>query len=659
MSKEWIRNVTTGIPDNETSWVRLPQTYSDVTTSREIVEHRFDQTSEFAQNAYESAVLFKDKLGELIKSLDEYEVPEITVDVPDISYPNVRPIKTIGDSGIPSIVWPSNTTSPLSLQELPDIPGVNVDLPPLVTPRYNDIAPPEIGEVQSPVTPTIKRVPLPVEPSYTMPTEPVVTDLTIPAPPVIEVPTFDDTLEVIEDNLCLPSGFNWEASPYSSEIWESFLQKVLKGLNEGGTGLSPEVEQAIYNRALYRQQLQNDRAIRDAENYYAAKGFNLPPGAVASRVQEVFIEIQRANTEINEKIAIGQAELAQKNEHFYVEMARQAEVVLREFFSAQENRMLEAAKSTILMGVELFKAHLSRQGLKLEVYKARLTVFVENVRATLAKVEIYKAEVEATIAASNLQRTRVELYTAQVGALETLGRFYSIRLQSVEIAQRIENTKIDIFKIEAEVYSAKLAAEKNKVDIFGALNDAERTKAMTYGEQVRARVAELEASKIEFELQVQKLNAVVQANSAELERYKSELTSYNIQVDSKAKEVGAHVEAYKAEISAYIAESGSYDSYYSAKIKESELALQEAKMNLDLQVAAISARNSSFVAIKQLQLGSTEGVMNVSSQLTASALTAVNASASYGYSGSENFGHQFSYGAQISENHSIPHDPPQ
>jgi hypothetical protein len=123
--------------------------------------------------------------------------------------------------------------------------------------------------------------------------------------------------------------------------------------------------------------------------------------------------------------------------------------------------------------------------------------------------------------------------------------------------------------------------------------------------------------------------------------------------------VGANVDAYKAEISAYIAENSSYDSYYSAKLKEAELALQEAKLNLDLQVSKISAQNQSFQAIKKLQLGATEGVMNVSSQLTASALTAVNASASFGYSGSENFGHQFSIGAQISENHSIPHDPPQ
>lgn len=659
MSQQYISDVTEGKPNNTDSWVRFPTTFSGVSSSKSLVESRFDKTAELAETSFENALAFKNRLEDLIKDLNAYEIKPIEVDKPEINYPNVKPIKTIGDSGIPAIVWPSNEATAPSLEDLPAIPEIDTSFPPLVSPEYNDIPQPDIGGVESPSTPLINRIPIPEEPTYTLPDEPTITDLEIPTPPSLVIPDFEATLEVIEENLCLPVGFNWESSQYNSEIWETFLQKVLKGLNEGGTGLAPEVEQAIYNRAIYRQQIENDRAVRDAENYFATKGFTLPPGAVASRVQEISIEILRANTDLNEKIAIGQAELAQKNEHFYVEMARQAEVILREFFNTQENRMLEAAKTTVLMGIEVFKAYLNKQSLNIEIYKAQLLVYAEKVKATLAKVDIYKAEVEAVIAASNLQRTRVELYSAQVGALEVLGKFYNTRLQSVELAQQIENTKIDIFKIEVEAYSAQLAAEKNKVDIFSALNEAERTKAMTFGEKVKARVSELEAKKVQLEIQVQRLNAVVQLNSAELNRYNSELTAYSIQVDSKAKEVGANVEAYKAEISAYIAESSSYDSYFSAKIKEAELALQEAKLNLDLQVAEISAKNDSYQAIKKLQLGATEGVMNVSSQLTASALTAVNASASFGYSGSENFGHQFSIGAQVSENHSIPHDPPQ
>lgn len=659
MSQQWITDVTKGVPNNANSWVRIPDSYSGVKSSKDLVEGRFDKTAELAGIALENALAFKDKLDTLITDLDKHKVDLIKVDVPDIDYPNVKPIKTLGDSGIPSTVWPSNTARVPFLRDLPTPTGVNTDLSPLVGPEYADIQQPIIGDVERPTTPLINRVPTPEEPPFRIPIEPVITDLAVSPPPSLGIPEFEATLEIIEENLCLPTGFNWESSPYNSEIWETFLQKVLKGLNEGGTGLAPEVEQAIYNRAVYRQQIENDRAVRNAENYFAAKGFTLPPGAVASRVQEISIEILRANTDLNEKIAIGQAELAQKNEHFYVEIARQAEVILREFFSTQENRMLEAAKTTVLMSIEVFKAYISKQSLQIEIYRSHLLTYTESIKATLARVDIYKAEIEAVIAASNLQRTRVELYSAQVGALEVLGKFYNTRLQSVELAQKVENTKIDIFKIEVEAYSAQLAAEKNKVDIFSALNEAERTKAVTFGEKVKARISELEAKKIQFELQVQQLNAVVQSNSAELERYNSELSAYSIQVDSKAKEVGAYVEAYKAEISAYIAENSSYDSYYSAKIKEADLAIQEAKLNLDLQIANISAKNDSFQAIKKLQLGATEGVMNVSSQLTASALSAVNASASFGYSGNENLGHQFSYGAQISENHSIPHDPPQ
>lgn len=658
MSGQWV-SATVGGPDNKTSWVRPVETYAGVGSSWELVNQRFDTTAEFSQTAFSIAKSYIDRLEGLIKELEAYQVPEIEVDRPDIDYPNTRPVKKFGDSGLHQIVWPTNTATTPHLSPLPPITGVDTDLPQLISPTYTDIASPTIGDIASPVTPVISRQPIPAEPEYPNPVAPVISDLVVREIPKLHIPGFEDTLEIIEENLAVPDSFNWEASPYNSEIWDTFLQKVLKGLNDGGTGLSPEVEQAIYDRAIYRQQLENDKAVRTTENYFSAKGFTLPPGAVARRVQEISIEVLRANTDLNEKIAISQAELAQKNEHFYLEMARQGEIILREFFSSQENRLLEAAKVTVSLGIEVFKSYLSKQGLKLEIYRTQLAVYVEKIKAVLAEVELYKAEVEAVVASSNVQRTQVELYTAQVGALEVLGKFYNTRLQAVEVAQRIENTKIELFKVETEVYSAKLAAEKNKVDIFSALNEAERTKAITFGEKVKARISELEVKKLQFDFQVQQLNAVVQSNTAELERYKSELSAFNTQVDSKAKEVGANVEAYKAEISAYIAENSAHDSYFSAKLKEADLALQEAKLNLDLQVATINTRNDAYVAIKKLQLGGTEGIMNVSSQLTASALTAVNASASYGYTGSEGFGHQINYSAQISENHSIPHDPPQ
>lgn len=656
---DWIDGITAGEPNNTDAWVRMGSQYAHVGSSWKLVTDRFDKTSAFAEQAFSLSKGYQEALEGILHNTNEYKTPEIIVAFPEILYPEIELPETLKERKLFPIKWPIENVLKPELNSLPEIQGVHVPSGGLVPPVYIDPVVPEIGEHSPPEKPFISGPPIPEAPDFIVPPVPVIQDFTVPSIPSLEIGDFDGVLRSIEEDLVTPEGFDWKSSTYNSEIWDTFLSKVLYNLRNGGTGLAPDIEQAIFDRAKYRLQIERDNLLVQAENYFSSKGFNLPPGAVAQRVLMASVEMFRADNDLNEKIAIEQAELAQKNEHFILELALKAEMVLREFFNFCENRLLEAAKTTVLMGIEILRSHISRQQLYLEVYKAELLVFTERVKVVLAKVDIYKAQIEAVKVASDVQRARVELYTAQIGALETLARMYSARLQGAKIQQEIEQLKIEVFKAETEAYSVALSAEKNKIEIYTAQIEAEKTKAITFGEKVKARQGEIEAKRIELEIQVATLNASVQKNNAELDRYKSELSAYGIKVDSKAKEVGANVEAYKAEVSAYLASVSSQDSYFSMKTKEADLRLQEARIKLEKQIAEIKAQSEAFLAIKRLQVEGTSGVMNVSSQLTASALTAVHASANFGYSGSESLGHQFSYGANISESHSIPHDPPQ
>ena len=68
-------------------------------------------------------------------------------------------------------------------------------------------------------------------------------------------------------------------------------------------------------------------------------------------------------------------------------------------------------------------------------------------------------------------------------------------------------------------------------------------------------------------------------------------------------------------------------------------------------IAEIDSITKSYTAVKELQLKGAEGIMNVGAQLTASALNAVNASASIGFSGASSSSESSSESQSISENH--------
>lgn len=653
-----IEGITNGEPDNETSWVRLPDRVDAIGSPWSLVEGRFDKTAEFAQDAFKYTKDYIDRLAALMEELEDYDSGDIDVDMPEIAPIGATARPSMSDLNLDTS-WPANTSIKPVLEDLPDIPDVQFPDLSVTPPVYTTYEPPTIGAVEEPTKPAISTMAVPSAPDYKLPSIPNLGTIVLPNPPSISIPVFDADLTEILEELPVPKDFNWSSSVYNSEIWDNLLVKVVDGIVNGGTGLSPEVEQAIFDRAKYRQIMSNDKAYREVEKYFSSRGYRLPPGAMAAQLAQITAEILLADTDLNNSIMIEQAKLAQDNTHFMLELGRQSEIILRDFHNAQENRLLEAAKVAVSASIDILNAYISRQNIHLEVYKTKAAVYRDRLQAILAEVDIYKAQLEGARITADIQKVQIDIYSAQVAAVEILVRMYNAQLEGVKIFSTLESLKINIFKAETDAYVAQLSAEKNKVDIYTAQIDSERVKAQTYGEQIRAHIALIEAEKTKLETRLAKVNAAAQKNAAELERYKTELRTYEVQIDTKAKEIGATTDMYRAEVTAYAAETEAVNSYYSVKLKEIDAAIAAANFKLQKEVATMSTKTQAYVSLKELQVKGTEGVMSVGAQLAASALSAVSASASYGYSGSTGLSHNFSYGASISENHSIPHDPVQ
>jgi len=611
-----------------------------------------DQTGQatfYADQSFTIAQTYIDNLTDLLNGL----VPPSTSEI-DISLPTFSPLNY---SARPSLVkvslpddWPVNTAVAPSWLELPSFSTVTFPVLSVNPPVWVNPDVPTANVIAEPGTvPAIDPISTPTAPSIVLPSPPTLEDILIPAAPSITLPVFDT--ELPSATIDEPAPFVWGEPNYVSDIWTDLLAKVLDGIQNGGTGLDASVEAEIYQSLLDRQIEENERLYTEANDYYSARGFTIPVGALSGRLSEANMQISRNNSNASREITRSQAELAQKNTHFILDLGHKLEVVIRNFFTEGTNRLFEANKISAQNAIDIYNTFVAKYNLDIQQYETESKVYEARIRAALIEVEIFKSQIEGAKVTAEVQKSLVDIYRVQLQAVESQMNLYVSEMQGAKILAELEALKLEQYKIETQAYIARLDGEKAKFSLYEIRVKAEGEKARTYGEQVKAYAIEVDAKKAEITAQTAQATLVLDQNKQEVLRYQSELDAYKIEIQAKLSETEAVVAGFRAETDAYNAETSAQSAEYTIKIQELQARIEEARFNMQKAVAEVEAVTNGYTAIKQLQVEGTSGIMNVGAQLTASALNVVNTSLSYGYNGSESLSEGWSHGESISESH--------
>lgn len=210
------------------------------------------------------------------------------------------------------------------------------------------------------------------------------------------------------------------------------ITKLITVIEEGATGLDPVVEQAIFDRARSRQETDNLRLYTEAENYFAARGFEMPTGALSAKLQEINIEITRNNSNLNNDVMIEQAKLAQSNFQFVV----------------------EKGASVVTSMVELgFKSVIDYNKGTIEAFIAQLEAYKQEISTVLTKIDaqakVYSAEAE-------VYKSCAQVDNADISAQVEIAK---ISLQEAELRANLELKQVDI-ELEAamKLHQLQIAA---------------------------------------------------------------------------------------------------------------------------------------------------------------------------------------------------------
>ncbi len=176
----------------------------------------------------------------------------------------------------------------------------------------------------------------------------------------------------------ITAALQWVESVHDTTLYTLLINRLTTDLQAGATGLDPTVEAEIFARALARQNIEEDKAQTEIEEYFSSRGFDLPPLAMAARLQEHLNARTMRTADLNGKILVEQAELAQKNSQFAIGIAEKLEGTLRVYTDKRNDRNLDFAKAFAANVIAIYAA--SVDGYKAEAeMKAKIAEAMANI----------------------------------------------------------------------------------------------------------------------------------------------------------------------------------------------------------------------------------------------------------------------------------------
>ena len=410
---------------------------------------------------------------------------------------------------------------------------------------------------------------------------PTLTEHEVPEKPVVQIPVFnalaptdditppDDYVERMEAAYqsiapsmrnAIDAHMDGLLARYNPRYHEQLtaLEDKLETYLEGGTALSPAVENQIQERAKAKVNAEYLRVHKTVYADAAKRGLMLPDGVLNASLQEARQAASNNLAAMASEIAIKQAELEQQNLQFAIQMTQNlrlavisAAVSYHGSLVALNGQALDYAKTVLSAMIEVYNSLVKAFTAKLELYKTEAQVFESRVRGALAVVEIYKAEIDALEALINVDKAKVDLYRSRIDALQLLANVYKSKVEAIVSQAAVEKMKIDLFGAQVQAFGVEAQAKSAEWQGYSAALNGQEARLRAYGEKVRAFVARFDAYRTRIQAKATQLEAITSHNRNITAQYATAVQAYSAQVDASAKVASVQVEHNRAQLSAF------------------------------------------------------------------------------------------------------------
>ena len=607
----------------------------------EIVSSEIDASRDAAVAALEAA-------NTVIGQLGAYTPPPLPVPLEpptlDFSFNGDFDLPPVNASSFGSVIAPNFGSAPgvsirgITVPTIPDfVPTVqNITVPPPPVLVLPDVP------TDAPEAPTLS---FPDRPEFGVLVPPQLVDITIPTLDLPDLPDYNPEVPVFNEPVP-PTGINWSEPGYVERIIDEVEAKLQEWLGpNNGTGLTPIVEQNIFDRGAEREDQISRQAVSEATQEFASRGYTLPPGVMLKRLDAIRAERDLKKQGLNRELVIEALNIEIQNIRFAIEQGINTERLFIELHQAAMQRAFEVARLTVewqiqlyQISVEIYRARVEQVRLETEVYRAR-------VDAWIAEISAYEALVRAEQAKADVNRALVDSYSAQIDARVSLINAYATEIEAEKVRIDAYVAEVQAYGEEVDAYSARVNAERTKADIYNSQITAEVSKAGIIEAESRAYAAEVSG----ITAGVQAQEAAVQADAARaralLDGYVAQVQGAVATTQASVSAIEAAVAAYQGDTSRFVAQANAEEARNRAETAAWEAGLRGQLEFYSTQVQRWSVELEGIVRSTEISLEALRAAGQYSSTIAAGALAALNVSASIsgngGLSASGNLGESY------------------
>jgi hypothetical protein len=535
-----------------------------------------------------------------------------------------------------------------------DVQPLEVDSPPPFEGRRPDVnldfdKPDPVTDTK-PVSPPLSTVVIPDSEDVDNLEIPLVPSLheIIPKPiDPAEFPTFTATLD---DAPTAPSPeLAYTEQPYSSDLLD-LLKARMEALAQGpSTGLSADVEQAIWDRGRAREDAIGVRKMQEVHRAFRSKGWMMPPGAEITGELDAAQEAIDKSSGFSRDVMIKQGELEQSNFQFSLQQAIQFESILLNNYNTGAQRALSAATATLQATIDLFEAVTGLFDAKTRAFVAHAQVFEQLVKAALAKLEEQRIYLEGQKLIGELNLQILEAYKVQLEGIQTVVSVYIAKMEGAKTQASVNETIVKQYGEEVEAFKSVHQAKAVEWDGYGKQVGAELGKAEIYKTDADAYSSIIDGYKAGTDARVQVKGMEIRINAElPLEEFKAKTEAFAAATQGIAEKLRGLAAVYDADARMYSADVQGEAADVAAQADVYRANTQLAVEGARLKIAAAQQTADYAIAQAGLAVEAAKATGTIAAQIAASAFSSVNLSA--GIRAGDDVNRSLSQGWNVSTN---------
>ncbi|WP_180175485.1 hypothetical protein [Acinetobacter sp. YH12025] len=512
---------------------------------------------------------------------------------------------------------------------------------------------PGVANIQVPIRPEINTdIQIPDAPVLDMPEMDELKQIEIPVFEFPELPDFDGVPPSISE-ITVPNVFiDWKEPEYKSEVLDELSHYIKKGIVEGGTGLPPPIEDALFSRARTRESRETSRAVQEAMNDWSTRNFSMPPGMLVKQVATIREQGQLRAGELNRDILIEATKMEIEQIRFLVQQGMSLEQITTNIFNNVTNRLFEIARFNAESQISVFNAQIAFFNAQNEAFGILTGLYKTKLDGAIAKLTAYKTAVDAQVAVGQINEQYVQVYRAKMDAVLSNVEVYKALVQGASVRSDVIKSQFDAFRADVQAYSEQINAEKVKVDAYEAQIRGETSKAGLFDAQARAYASTIQGVQAKANVKGQQIQLKMEAARVWIGKYQADLEAYKAELQANLSEVQQNTAAFSAEVDAWRATAG-------MEVSQAEMQSRYADMNTrtniayaEMQLKEYEAKMQKAIQEANIALESAKAMGQYTAQLAAGAMSAAHVSASISGSGSASTSRSTSDSKSESHNYS-------